>query len=64
MSLKKLLAFSCAVVLFSNPSFSADNTIVVIATRNSAKIATTPSRVDIITSKQLKDKGIIYVKML
>ena len=43
-------------------SFAQDNTIVVTATRNAVKIAQTPSKVDIITAKQLKKEGIVYVK--
>ncbi|AEA34111.1 TonB-dependent receptor plug domain-containing protein [Hippea maritima] len=65
MSLKRILAFSCAVLLFVNTSHAADsldNTIVVTATRTQAKIATTPSKVNVITSKQLKDGEIIYIK--
>jgi len=43
-------------------SYAQDNTIVVTATRNAVKIAQTPSKVDIITAKQLKREGIVYVK--
>jgi vitamin B12 transporter len=65
MKLKKFLAFGCAALLFSSTSYALetqDGTIVVTATRNSAKIAKTPSRVDVITAKQLKDDGIIFIK--
>lgn len=65
MKLKGLMAFGCAFLLFSNTSLAnnnSDNTIVVTATRTQVKIAKTPSKVNLITSKQLKNKGAIYVK--
>ncbi len=55
-----LVGFIFLTVSFS--AYAENNTIIVTATRTQVKIAQTPSKVDIITAKQLKKKGIIYVK--
>ncbi len=61
--IRKISVLVC-ILFFSilASSYAEDGTIVVTATRNEAKILKTPSKVNIITSKQLKNEGVIYVK--
>ncbi len=59
----KFLLSACAVTALSAGSVYADvGNITITATKNAVKVAKTPSKVNIITAKQLKEKGIIYVK--
>ncbi len=59
---KRIVFFVCFFLIFSIYAKAGDNTIVVTATRNAAKVIKTPSKVNIITAEQLKDEGIVYVK--
>ena len=63
MRIGKFLFSACVVSVLSTGLAYADmGNITVTATRNAVKVAQTPSKVSIITAKQLKDKGIFYVK--
>ncbi len=59
---KVILFFGFLFFSFAIQAYSGTDTIVVTATRNQAKIYQTPSKVNIITARQLKNEGVIYVK--
>ncbi len=67
MKTKKLFSIICAVAIATGLSTVAkadtnNDTIVITATRTEAKALTTSSQVNVITSKQIKEKGITFIQ--
>ncbi|WP_022669700.1 TonB-dependent receptor plug domain-containing protein [Hippea alviniae] len=65
MKFKRIISLSCTLALLGFSAYAGtinSDTIVVTATRTEAKALTTPSKVNVITSKKLKEEGITFVK--
>ena len=65
MKLKRIISLGCALALLGFSAYAEkinSDTIVVTATRTKTKALTTPSKVDVVTDKKLKEEGTTFVK--
>ncbi len=62
MNLKRILAFGCALAIMGTCAHAQNNVIVVTATRTQTNILKTPSQVNVITQKQIKEEGALFTK--